>query len=410
LSHPFWDKYIEFEDRFEQQDRIFALLSRIIPIPMHQYARFYERFLNMAASRPLASLAPSATIARAEMEIRNESGQNPTNPQDFERAVRDRINAYYSQIFDRTQIETTKRWTFESEIKRPYYHVTELDEPQLANWNKYLDFEEAEGNYARIRFLYERCLVATANYPAFWFRYARWMLVQSDKEEEVRSIYQRASCIYVPIAKPEIRLSYAYFEESVGRVDVAIAIYEAILMHMPSHVKTIIALANACGRYQGVEPAIQQLVKHISNSESTSDTRGALVSEWARMLKDSQGTAEEARSVFQRHQDQCLDSCTFWYEWLQFETSQASTQGKQDARHQLVKSVYDNIVHKSRVPTSFIKEATSVYFTYLHRYGGKDSMKELLRLDSLTFGPSSVAGKLAEYPASGTNGSFGSGH
>lgn len=57
-------------------------------------------------------------------------------------------------------MDTTKRWVYESEIKRPYFHVTELEEAQLVNWRRYLDYEEIEGNPQRIQFLYERCVVA----------------------------------------------------------------------------------------------------------------------------------------------------------------------------------------------------------------------------------------------------------
>ena len=36
-------------------------------------------------------------------------------------------------------------------IKRPYFHVKPLDDTQLANWHKYLDYTEKEGDTARVR-------------------------------------------------------------------------------------------------------------------------------------------------------------------------------------------------------------------------------------------------------------------
>ncbi|MBE7180685.1 MAG: hypothetical protein INR71_05655, partial [Terriglobus roseus] len=173
LAHPFWDKYLEFEERLEAQQQIFAILARIIHIPMHQYARYFERFRALAASRPLVELVPANLLAqyRAEWQASNPAGRSEA---EMERDLRARIDGYYLEIFQKTQAETTKRWTYEQEIKRPYFHVTELDEPQLANWRKYLDFEEVEGDYQRIVFLYERCLVAAAYYDEFWLRYSRW--------------------------------------------------------------------------------------------------------------------------------------------------------------------------------------------------------------------------------------------
>jgi pre-mRNA-processing factor 39 len=66
----------------------------------------------------------------------------------------------YYEVFNKAQEETNKRWTFEAEIKRPYFHITELENSQPVNWRKYLDFEEKEGSYARTCFLCERCEVA----------------------------------------------------------------------------------------------------------------------------------------------------------------------------------------------------------------------------------------------------------
>ena len=85
------------------------------------------------------------------------------------------------------------------QIKWPYFHVNELDEPQLVNWRKYLDFKEVERDFARIQFLYEWCLVTYVFYDEFWFWYTWWMSAQDGKEEEVRNIYQRAACLFMPI-------------------------------------------------------------------------------------------------------------------------------------------------------------------------------------------------------------------
>jgi pre-mRNA-processing factor 39 len=196
LAHLFWDKYIEFEERLEAYDKIFGILGRVIHIPTHQYSRYFERYRQLAQSRPVNELAPPEILSAFRAEV--ESAQLPPGSKseaETERDLRMRLDTYHLEIFSKTQAETTKRWPYESEIKRPYFHVTELDEAQLANWRRYLDFEESEGSYNRITFLYERCLVTCAHYDEFWLRYSRWMSAQPDKEEEVRNIYQRASTI-----------------------------------------------------------------------------------------------------------------------------------------------------------------------------------------------------------------------
>jgi len=54
---------------------------------------------------------------------------------------------------------------FESGIRRPYFHVKELDSAQLVAWSRYLDFAERSGARDQVVKLYERCLVACAGYP-----------------------------------------------------------------------------------------------------------------------------------------------------------------------------------------------------------------------------------------------------
>ena len=66
--------------------------------------------------------------------------------------------------------EVKLRWGYEDAIKRPYFHVKPLEKSQLAAWRNYLDFEVKQADDARIRVLFERCLIACAFYEEFWMR------------------------------------------------------------------------------------------------------------------------------------------------------------------------------------------------------------------------------------------------
>lgn len=49
LSHPFWDKFIEFEVGQKNWHNVQRIYEYIIEVPLHQYARFftsYKKFLN----------------------------------------------------------------------------------------------------------------------------------------------------------------------------------------------------------------------------------------------------------------------------------------------------------------------------------------------------------------------------
>ncbi|OAP62112.1 hypothetical protein AYL99_04315 [Fonsecaea erecta] len=392
LAHPFWDKYIEFEERMEGFDRIFAILGRIIHIPMHQYARYFEKYRQMAQSRPLSTIAPSGTLTQLQMDIESEgagykAGRSQT---EVERELRARIDNYHLEIFRRTQTETTKRWTYESEIKRPYFHVTDIDEPQLANWRKYLDFEESEGDYLRTQFLYERCLVTCAQHEEFWLRYARWMLAQQGKEEEVRNIYQRASCFYVPIALPTIRLQYAYFEEMSGRVDVAKDIHDAILTQLPGHVETIVSLANINRRHSGLEAAVAVYQTRLESSAIDPAAKAALVAELAKLLWKVKGSPEEARQVFQKNQHWYLESPAFWSSYLRFEIDQPTSGETEQQHYEQIRRVVDEILSKSVLPEPVVQELITTYMRYLLERGTKDAAKEYMNLDREINGPASV--------------------
>ncbi len=384
LAHPFWDKYLEFEDRLEAQDRIFAILNRVVHIPMHQYARYFERFRALAQSRPILELLPAETLAQFRAEIEADVSNFPAVPKgelEIERELRTKIDNVHLESFSRTQTETTMRWAYESEIKRPYFHVTELDYHQLINWRKYLDFEEAEGDFIRAQFLYERCLVTCAFYDEFWFRYARWMLAQEGKEEEVRNIYQRASTLFVPISRPGIRLQYAYFEEMSGRVDVARDIHQAILIPMPGHVETIVSWANLQRRQSGLDAAIEVYKAQIDSPEVDIYAKAALVVEWAILLWKIKGSVEEARQVFLKNQHWYLDSRRFWVTYMEFELGQPTSAATEKEHYARVKQVFDDMRAKSQMSTATMKDLSHYYMEYLQQRGDKDAMKEYLNVD-----------------------------
>ena len=384
LAHPFWDKYLEFEDRLEEQGRIFAILSRVVKIPMHQYARYFERFRQIAHNRPLAELLPAEKLEQFRGEVYHENDAFQSGPKgelEIEREVRTKIDNFHLETFTRTQAETTKRWTYESEVKRPYFHVTELDFAQLANWRKYLDFEEAEGDYGRTVFLYERCLVTCAFYDEFWFRYARWMSAKDGKQEEVRNIYQRASTLYAPISRPGVRLQYAYFEEMSDRVDVARDVHQAILERMPGHVETVVSWANLERRQSGLEAAIEVYKAQIATPVVNIFAKAAFVTEWALLLWKIQGSVDEARQVFQKNQQWYLQSRHFWAKYLEFELAQPTSLATEPEHYERIKQIFDDIIQKSRMNLSTKKDLTSYYLVYLQERGTKEAMKEFLQID-----------------------------
>jgi pre-mRNA-processing factor 39 len=287
--------------------------------------------------------------------------------------MRQAIHQHFYDFYLSVQTEVSNRWKFEQDIKRAYFHVTELEQSELDNWHKYLDFEEKEGDFERTSFLYERCLSICALYEEFWLRYARWMYSQ-DKEENTRIIYARASCIYVPISAPTVRLNWARFEEKLGRTSIAHDIYVAILDQAPGHQETLISLANIERRHEGNDAAVRVLEDYIS--QSNNQVGGILAAEQVRILWQCKGAVDEARKVFQDKYERFADSLDFWLKYLEFEVAQPSTD--QEETHKRVKAVYELA---SRLYTDGTKVLSKYYMDFLMNRGGKDAAEEYMQLD-----------------------------
>ena len=106
--------------------------------------------------------------------IETEAKRDVQFPEDRLKAgMKERIVATVVASHEKCEAEVDKRLSYESKIKRPYFHVKPLDLKQLRNWDVYLDFEMEEGDHERIVVLFERCLIPAAAYEQFWVKYAR---------------------------------------------------------------------------------------------------------------------------------------------------------------------------------------------------------------------------------------------
>jgi pre-mRNA-processing factor 39 len=392
MAHPFWDKYLEFEERMESHQNIFALLERIIHIPMHQYARYFERYRQMAQTRPVAELAPADVVAQFSEELQSDPAFTGRSELEVERELRARLDKYHMEIFHRTQTETTRRWTYEQEIKRPYFHVTELDDAQLENWRKYLDFEQGEGDYDRTLFLYERCLVACAYYDEFWLRYARWMQSQPGKEEEVHWIYMRGCCHYAPIGRPFLRSQFAMWEESQGRAEYAREIYRSIIEIYGIHVDTVRDLANLERRQHsdlnaGIDAAQAVLKEYLESDKCSVYDKAWFCVMWANLEWKNRGSAEAARQFYQSNLEYYLDSRPFFINWFRFEIQQPSTPQTEETRHSRLKELVNIIRTRARISPLVIHDLSTEYLEYLKDIAGPGAANEYVKLDVDINGP-----------------------
>ena len=168
-----------------------------------------------------------------------------------------------------------------------------------------------------------------------------------------------------------------------GRVDVAKDIHEAILVQLPSHVATIVSLANTCRRHGTIDDAVAVYKAQLESATVEVSAKATLVSEWAKLLWKVKGAAEEGRAVFQTYQRYYDDSAAFWKGWLQFETGQP---GSVD----LVKKVVNEMLANEKLGEK--QQLMTTYMDFLLERGDGSAAREFLSVDRNVNGPASVKG------------------
>lgn len=372
-SHEFWDAYIEFEEINGNNDdngveNVYYILDEIVRIPIHQYARFFDRYRKTARLLP-----PEMTIDefkltqfKAEYELEKEEKLvNQNISPDYD--LRVRINVYHEQIYEETKWAVAKRWPFEQAIKRQYFDILYLEEAQVVNWRKYLQFEKIEEDGLE-ELLYERALIPMALHEEIWLDYLRYLLSKS-KFEQARIIFQRA-CRILPIGRPNVRHMFARFLESEGEYEEAKEIYQSILTILPNSLETIVLLG---GNILRTEKNIQNVQQLFDNCISTAigEECGFLISELAKISTKHYKSPEFAKKLYQSFETK-HSSFIYWREYLKFAINL-----KDD---QLVQKVYQMIEQQSELHPRQIKDLGHYYMEY--SLTNLNAPHEFLRVDS----------------------------
>ncbi|KAJ3296251.1 hypothetical protein HDU79_007147 [Rhizoclosmatium sp. JEL0117] len=300
LSHTFWDKYIDYEEtRNKDPVKALAILDRVIRIPLHQYSRYFEKFAKL-----LPTVRPTDAVSSDELERLSADIRAPTSSKEYEIELRQKILALKTEVHTKTQIAVQKLWAFEAEIKRPYFHIKPMDDAQLANWRKYLDFLEAavdsgEAESSRLYVLYERCMVPCALYEEFWLRYARCLTTRGDFDG-ARNVYYRAANLFLATGRTELRLEYAAFEEEQGKIQEAGAIFTKLMESVPGHIETLYKYAHFMRRNYGIDKADECFVSAVS-LVNDDKAKGFLIASRAKFIYAAKGSTEEARQIYREH-------------------------------------------------------------------------------------------------------------
>lgn len=308
LSYPLWDKYIEFEYSQQEWSRLAQIYTRILQIPIQQLDRYYGSFKELSASRPLLELRTvEENAAAAAIVTGQDTGERPTdgdeaaNPEVAVSSEAEELEKYLAvreAMYKKAKEFDVKIHDFETAIRRPYFHVKPLDDLQLGNWHRYLDFIEKVNDFDRTVKLYERCLIACANYPEYWIRYVQCMETAGSMEV-ANDALARATQIFVK-RQPEIHIFAARFKEQMGDIPGARAEYEFLCTELaPGLLDAIIKHANMEHRLGTSESAMSIFETAIATEKAKEQSQSLplLYIQYSRFLQLAAGNAERAREV-----------------------------------------------------------------------------------------------------------------
>ncbi|ESR56980.1 hypothetical protein CICLE_v10018866mg [Citrus x clementina] len=398
LSFPLWDKYIEYEYMQQEWSRVAMIYTRILENPIQQLDRYFSSFKEFAASRPLSELrtaeevdaaavavaaAPSETGAEVkvnEEEVQPDAAEQTSKPVSAGLTEAEELEKYIAireEMYKKAKEFDSKIIGFETAIRRPYFHVKPLSVAELENWHNYLDFIERDGDFNKVVKLYERCLIACANYPEYWIRYVLCMEA-SGSMDLAHNALARATHVFVK-RLPEIHLFAARFKEQNGDIDGARAAYQLVHTETsPGLLEAIIKHANMERRLGNLEDAfsLYEQAIAIEKGKEHSQTLPMLYAQYSRFLHLVSGNAEKARKILVDSLDHVQLSKPLLEALIHFESIQSSPK-QIDFLEQLVdKFLMSNSDSPSTANAAEREELSCVFLEFLGLFGDAQLIKK----------------------------------
>lgn len=391
LSYTLWDKYIEYEYTQQEWSRLAMIYTRILENPNQQLDRYFTSFRELVAHRPLSELRTAEEAAAAAAVAVGATGHEvegevPTNAVESPKPVSagiteaEELEKYITireEMYNKAKEFQSKIIGFETAIKRPYFHVRPLNPVELENWNNYLDFIEAEGDFQKVVKLYERCLIACANYPEYWIRYILHMEA-SESIDLAENALARATQVFVK-RRPEIHLFAARSRERSGDIPGARAAYQLVHAEIsPGLLEAIVKHANMEHRLGNIEDAcsLYEQAIAIEKGKEHSQTLPQLFAQYSRFVYLVCGKTDKAREILEQALENCQPSKSLLEAIIHLESIQSTPK-----RIEFI----DPLINKFIAPNpdnpgaaSFIdrEELSSIYVEFLDNFGDAQSVKK----------------------------------
>uniref|UniRef100_A0ACD5Y6G5 Uncharacterized protein n=1 Tax=Avena sativa TaxID=4498 RepID=A0ACD5Y6G5_AVESA len=312
LCYHLWDKYIEFEKSQKQLIQLATTYINTLKFPTKKLHKYYESFKKL-----VKSLEQEVTHCGAEISTENIHTSELMEAGESGGDILTKIAGLFDQcghlkpealkqylfagdyFYQRSSKLNEEICGFEASIRRHFFLVKPLDDDQLENWNRYLDFVEKNGDFDWAVKLYERCLIPCANYSEFWIRYSEYVDAKGGREIANYAL-GRASSSFVK-GVPTFSMYYAMFKEQVGDAPGARALFVKGSSDFTSDFYTNInRMANMEKRMGNTKTAIKLYENAIEDALQKQNTEVLpdLYANFAKFKYAASHSIAEAKEVF----------------------------------------------------------------------------------------------------------------
>lgn len=346
--------------------RLNQVFKRIMHQPLSNLDEFWEKYNQFVLAQQLNVLA-------TKDELKELAGEDDMMDEGL---LRVKIVNAVEATKKKTAEGVYRRQAFEAGIDRSYFHVTPVTDASLRNWHNYLDYEEVAGDEKRCEVLYERCLIACANYEEMWVRYAAWKerIAGFDAANEV---FQRAVTVFLKY-RASIYLEHASFLEAHDKVGEAEDMYNKVLTDVaPTLVEAHLRFCNFERRRKDLDAAAaayERAMEAVKDNDTGVLTHVATT--YAAFLRRSCGDVNRARAIYERAIEKAGSSLLLWLNYIAFETDASSGS---DSFPSVVTQLYERAIADSSTLSNDEKNDVWLqYADFMEMYGASiKSVREL---------------------------------
>ncbi|XP_065833259.1 pre-mRNA-processing factor 39-like isoform X2 [Oscarella lobularis] len=318
-SDRLWENYVEWAMAQNNFQLMRGIYDRLLTVPTQYYSKHFEQFREFVRLYPANQIFSAEEYQTLQAEVASDAAAVAAANGDVELALKEKAVQRRHAVHQQTEDEVRKRWSYEENVKRPYFHVKPLEAFQLNNWREYLDFEILQGSEERIRILFERCLVVCALYEDYWIKYANYL--EAREPGKARDVYRRACTVHLR-HKPSIHLTWALYEEAAGNADEACQVLTNMLEAFPRSVTGTMQLINLERRRGNKDKAASLYEKAIDLAAQSPEDGSFLSVQYANFLAKVMGDRAKGKEVLKAAIGKDTKNKRLYLHLLDFETNQ----------------------------------------------------------------------------------------